>query len=112
MEFAAIGFKAVFIIPDTISDHRCSSHTTAATRYGSPEEVVIFPGRRRNKFKDAFLQLRVPDDDLACAERNLDRNQLNILATAMPMMDGSMNFRYQMEQQSSRLYYAWAATAE
>jgi len=66
---------------------------------------VIFPWPTKEQFKDAFLQLRVPDDDLARAERNLDRNQLNILATAMPM-DGSMNFRYQMEQQSSRLYYA------
>ena len=106
VEFAAIGFKkAVFIIPDTISDHRCSLIQLLRRDTVLLKEVVIFPWPTKEQFKDAFLQLRVPDDDLARAERNLDRNQLNILATAMPM-DGSMNFRYQMEQQSSRLYYA------
>jgi hypothetical protein len=68
-------------------------------------EVVIFPWPTKEQFKEAFLRLRVPDDDLSRAEKNLDPNHLSFIASNLPM-DGSMNFKNYMEENSTRLYYA------
>lgn len=106
VEFSAIGYKRMsFVIPDTLNEHRCSLIQMLGKDTLLLKEVVIFPWPTKEQFKEAFLQLRIPADDIMRAQRNLDSDQLSTLAGMMPM-DGSMNFKYQMEQQSSRLYYS------
>lgn len=106
VEFAAIGFKRnYFVIPDTLTDHRCSLIQLLKPDTVMLKEVVVFPWPTKEQFKEAFVRLKAPYDDLARAERNLDHRQLEYLASVTPM-DGSMNFKWQMQQQSSRLYYA------
>lgn len=106
VEFAAIGYKRnFFVIPDTLTDHRCSLIQLLKPDTVLLKEVVIFPWPTKEQFKEAFVRLRAPYDDLARAERNLDHRQMEYLATVMPM-DGSMNFKWQMQNQFSRLYYA------
>lgn len=106
IEFLAIGYKrAVFVIPDTLSDHRCSLIQLLKPDTVYLREVVIFPWPTKEQFKEAFLRLHIPSDDMTRAERNLDPGRLAMLSAAMPM-DGSMNFKNAMEQQTSRLYYA------
>jgi len=106
VEFAAIGFKrAEFIIPDTLNDMRCSLIQILKPDTILLKEVVIFPWPTKEQFKEAFVQLRVPDDDMSRAQRNLDKRQLAYLASILPM-DGSMNYRNYMDQVSTRLYYA------
>lgn len=106
VEFAAIGYRRnFFVIPDTLTDHRCSLIQMLKPDTILLKEVVIFPWPTKEQFKEAFLRLRAPYDDLSRAERNLDRRQLDFLASVMPM-DGNMNFKWQMQEQSSRLYYA------
>jgi hypothetical protein len=106
IEFASIGYKrALFIIPDTLSDQRCSMIQILKPDTILLKEVVVFPWPTKEQFKEAFIRLRVPDDDLAKAERNMDHDQIGFLAATMAM-DGSMNFRNQMENHTTRLYYA------
>lgn len=106
IEFAAIGFKrSYFVIPDTLTDHRCSLIQILKPDTILLKEVVIFPWPTKEQFKDAFLKLRAPYDDLARAERNLNREQIAYLSAFAPM-DGNMNFKWQMQQQYSQLYYA------
>ncbi|MEO8087953.1 MAG: carboxypeptidase-like regulatory domain-containing protein [Bacteroidota bacterium] len=106
IEFSAIGFRhAVFIVPDTITDFRCSLIQILKTDTIRLPEVTIFPWPTLEQFKEAFVNLKVPNDDLTRAQRNLNKNELNYLATTMAM-DGSMNFRNSMATQQSRLYYA------
>jgi len=106
IEFSALGYKRMnFVIPDTLSDHRCSLIQMLAKDTILLKEIVIFPWPTKEQFKEAFLSLRIPTDDITRAQRNLDAEQLGVLSSMMPM-DGSMNFKYQMEQQSSRLYYS------
>jgi hypothetical protein len=69
------------------------------------KEALIYPWPTIEQFKEAFLQLRIPDDDLTRAKHNLSRSKMTTLAENMPM-DGSMNFKFAMQQQQSRLYYA------
>ncbi len=106
IEFAAIGFKrATFIIPDTLTDSRCSMIQILKTDTILLREVVIFPWPTKEQFKEAFIQLRIPEDDRSRAEKNLSEDKLAYIASNMSM-DGSMNFKYSMEQHATRLYYA------
>jgi hypothetical protein len=104
--FSAIGFKkGRFVIPDTIHNNRYTMFQvmTADTVYLS--ETVIYPWPTKEQFKEAFLKLEVPDDDLEIARKNLDRYELYVRSQAMPM-DGSMNYRNYIDQTVSKLYYA------
>lgn len=106
IEFSAIGFRrAMFIVPDTITDYRCSLIQILKTDTIRLPEVTVFPWPTKEQFKEAFINLHVPNDDLTRAQRNLNKNELNYLAANMAM-DGSMNFRNTMMEQQSRLYYA------
>jgi hypothetical protein len=106
IDFSAIGFKkSRFIIPDTMHSNRYTMFQvlTADTIYLS--ETVIYPWPTPEQFKEAFLNLEIPDDDLEIARRNLERYELAVRAEAMPM-DGSMNYRNYIDQTVSKLYYA------
>ena len=106
IEFSALGFKkAIFVIPDTLTDQRCSMIQILKQDTILLKEVMIFPWPTKEQFKEAFLRLRIPDDDLTRAEKNLDPNQLSYLAAALPM-DGSMNFKNYINQRTTELYYS------
>ncbi|MCX6291965.1 MAG: carboxypeptidase-like regulatory domain-containing protein [Bacteroidetes bacterium] len=106
VEFSALGFKkTTFIIPDTLTDNRCSLIQILKGDTINLPEARVFPWPSKEQFKEAFLTLHIPDDDMERAKKNLDPYKMIFLAENTPM-DGSMNFRNQMQQQSSRLYYS------
>lgn len=106
IEFTAIGYKrAVFIIPDTLEDYRCSMIQILKPDTVMLREIVIFPWPTKEQFKEAFLHLRIPDDDLARAERNLNPNDLAYIAANLTM-DGSANYRNYLGEKSTQLYYS------
>ena len=69
------------------------------------KEAVIYPWPSKEEFKRAFVQLKVPDDDMKRAQRNLDLAQLKEVKDNVSY-DGSINYKYAMQQQQSRLYTA------
>lgn len=104
--FSAIGFKkGMFIIPDTIQNNRYTMFQVMATDTIYLNETVIYPWPTKEQFKEAFLGLDIPDDDLEIARKNLERYELYVRAEAMPM-DGSMNYRNYIDQTVNKLYYA------
>lgn len=106
ISFSAIGFKkGSFIIPDTIRNNRYAMFQVMATDTIYLNATVIYPWPTKEQFKEAFLNLDIPDDDLEIARKNLDRYELYVRAVAMPM-DGSMNYRNYNDQTVGKLYYA------
>lgn len=106
ISFSAIGFKkGSFIIPDTIRNNRYAMFQVMATDTIYLNATVIYPWPTKEQFKEAFLNLDIPDDDLEIARKNLDRYELYVRAVAMPM-DGSMNYRNYIDQTVGKLYYA------
>ena len=104
--FSAVGFKkGMFIIPDTIQNNRYTMFQVMATDTIYLNETVIYPWPTKEQFKEAFLSLDIPDDDLEIARKNLERYELYVRAEAMPM-DGSMNYRNYIDQTVNKLYYA------
>lgn len=106
ISFSASGFKkGSFIIPDTIRNNRYAMFQVMATDTIYLNATVIYPWPTKEQFKEAFLNLDIPDDDLEIARKNLDRYELYVRAVAMPM-DGSMNYRNYIDQTVGKLYYA------
>jgi|ERR1041385_4803829 hypothetical protein len=106
IEFSSLGFKkSTFIIPDTLKNNRYSLIQMLHSDTIVMREVFIYPWPTKEQFKDAFMNLRIPDDDYERARKNLAQAEMQAMYENMPM-DGSMNFRNQMQQNSSRLYYA------
>ena len=106
IEFNYLGYKkANFIIPDTLSEERYSLIQVLIRDTLTLKEAVIYPWPSKEEFKRAFVQLKVPDDDLKRAERNLELAQLKEVKDNVPY-DGSINYKYAMQQQQSRLYTA------
>lgn len=102
--FSSIGFKnAYFIIPDTLTENRYSLIQVIFPDTIQLKEAVIYPWPTREQFRQAFVNLNLPSDDLQRAKKNLEKEKLRELAENLPV-DGSLTFKYQMQQQYSRLY--------
>ncbi|MEP7264687.1 MAG: carboxypeptidase-like regulatory domain-containing protein [Bacteroidota bacterium] len=106
VEFAYLGYKkGQYIIPDSLMDKRYSLIQVLVRDTLTLKETVIFPWPSKEEFRRAFLELQVPDNDLARAERNLELAELKEVKDGVPY-DGSINYKYAMQQQQSRLYTA------
>jgi hypothetical protein len=105
VEFSAVGFKkAHFIIPDSIQNNRYSMIQVMSTDTIWLTETVIYPWPTKEEFKEAFLTLEIPDDDIELARKNLNQQQLWAKAQNLPAQ-GSINFKYLVDQQVEKLYY-------
>jgi len=108
--FSSMGYKKnVFVIPDTITQKRYSLiHVmNADTIMLSP--TVIYPWPTQEEFKKAFVELDIPDDDIAIAMKNLARAEMKERVMNY-QMDGSMNYKNYMQNETSKLYYAGQST--
>ncbi len=103
--FSAVGYKrSYFKIPDTLEGNRFSIVHVLNSDTVMLSETVVYPWPTPEEFKDAFMAINPPDDDITRAQRNLDPEQLVARAEAMPM-SGSMNFKYQAQLLSQQMYY-------
>jgi hypothetical protein len=103
--FNALGFKpASFIIPDTITKSRYSLIQLMTGDTLTLPAAYIFPWPTLEDFKRAFVNAKVPDDDLDRARKNLDPDQIMVSARNYPM-DANMNYNNYIENQTSKLYY-------
>ncbi len=104
--FSSIGYKKVnFVVYDSLEGNRYSLIQTMYRDTVNIETVNIYPWPTPQQFKEAFLALDIPDDDIEIARKNLAPGELAARMEAMPM-NGSLNFKWQMQQQQSQLYYA------
>lgn len=103
--FDAVGYKpAVFVIPDTITKERYSLIQLMSGDTLTLAEAIIFPWPTYEDFKKAFATLKIPDDDLERARKNLDAARIQMQVDSYPM-DARMNFNNYIENRTSKLYY-------
>ena len=106
IQFSYIGFKdALFTIPDSLDRKNYSLIQMMDGDTITLQEAVIYPWPTKEQFRQAFLDLRLPEDDKQRAERNLARAEMKERMEYMGM-DGSENFTYAMQQHGAQLYYA------
>ncbi len=103
--FTAVGYKpASFIIPDTITKQKYSLIQLMTADTLTLAAAFIFPWPTLEDFKRAFVELKIPDDDLEIARKNLLAADIRMMAENYPM-DASMNYRNYIDNQTSKLYY-------
>lgn len=106
IEFSAIGFSpAQYIIPDTLTSNTYSLIQVLLKDTVYLRLTEVFPWPSKEQFKQAFLNLDLPEDDLARASKNMDRSDMKDQMVGMAM-DASLNYKYSSQQYQSKLYYA------
>ncbi len=104
--FSATGYKkSQYAIPDTLVGNKYSLIQLMKYDTIYLKETVIYPWPTKEQFKEVFLNMNIPDDDLARAKKNLDQQEMKEQYNAMGM-DGSANYKNTMQNHQSRLYWA------
>lgn len=104
--FNCIGYKRTqFVIPDTLTGNKYSLIQVLHADTITLGTAVIYPWPTKEQFREVFMNMPVPDDDLTRAKKNMEQQALKDMYEAIPM-DGSMNFKVSQQHYHSKLYYA------
>ena len=107
IHFSSVGYKtSVYVIPDTLSTKRYSLIQLLTNDTFLLQEHVVYPWPSKEQFKEAFMNLRVPDNDLERARRNLAQAEMRDRLLNTPIQDGSINFKLGQNQRNAQLYRA------
>jgi hypothetical protein len=104
VEFYSIGYKTnYYLIPDTLTDrfaliHLMDKDTT------NLKSVQVYPWPSKEAFRQAFLNLNLPDNDRDRAKKNLAMAAAKARIDGNPM-DAQANYLNAMQQEYNKLYY-------
>ena len=106
LDFTSIGFRTATVrIPDTLVADRYTIYQSLQRDTLELPLTVIYPWPSREAFRDAFLNLNVPDDNLEIARKNVILSELRDRARHSGM-DAGMNYRHFIQQKTDRMYWA------
>lgn len=104
--FSGLGFNTdEYIVADSIKDYRFSIVQLLTTGTFYLDETVIFPWPTKEQFREAFLTLNIPDDQLEIARRNLEQQQLTAIGENMKI-DGNEGADYYLRKEAQKFSYA------
>ena len=102
--FTAVGFRnGAFIVPENLEDTHYTLIQFMERDTIQLATIELSPWPSRDQFKNAFLSLELPSDDLLRARDNINQAAIRQLASNIPM-DASMNFKNTMNQYNSYMY--------
>lgn len=100
--FSSLGHHhKTIIIPDTIQTHFYIRDVLLATDTFLIDEVIVYRWKSYDEFKQAFLNLELPDDDMDRAMRNIAMLKAQIILESNP--SASANYRQVMTNQFNQL---------
>lgn len=103
--FTSVGYKRKYvIIPQGNEDFKFTQYVQLARDSVELPMATIYPWPTPDQFKDAFLKLKIPDDDLARARQNLNPDLLRQLSAGMSPA-GSINTAIVLQNYAASLYY-------
>lgn len=104
--FSAVGFqRSLYVVPTDLPESKYSMIHVMSRDTIMLDSLTVYPWPSREQFKEAFLSLRLPDDDLQLAMRNLSPAEMVQRMESMPP-DAYQSFRYQMQLDQTKLYYS------
>ena len=104
--FSSMGYKNIsFVIPDSLKTDRYSLIQLMTADTLMLGESVIYQWPTVEQFKKAFISMKIPDDDLERAKKNLALAEMKERAKQYPN-DASMDYKNYINNISNKLYYA------
>jgi len=105
--FTSLGYKSKkLIISDTLKEPFLNIQVILETDTIMIKEVVVYPWKNYEQFKEAFLNLKLPEDDIERARKNIALLRTQIILDNNPSAIG--NYRYVMNQQIEATYNKWS----
>ena len=100
--FSAIGFtNKTFILPADITDHKYTAMIKIKSEIVYLKTVKVNPWATVEEFTKDFLALKVADDDMAIAKRNLSGKSIRAMFNSLPRdaqeISGG-NYRYNFDR--------------
>lgn len=109
--FSAVGFmRDQYVVPTDLPENKYSMIHVMSRDTIRLKELSVYPWPSREQFREAFLNLRLPDDDLQLAMRNMSPAEMVQRMENMPP-DAYQSFQYQMALDQTRLYYSGGTPA-
>lgn len=106
IDFQYVGYKtSSYLLPDSLDDNHYSIIQVLVRDTITLKEAVVHPWPSKEEFKRAFLDLKLPDDDLKRAQRNFELAQYKEIRDQVAF-DGSINYKFALEQRQTQLYNA------
>ncbi len=104
--FSAVGFiRSQYIVPTDLEENKYSMIHVMSRDTVQLKEIAVYPWPSKEQFRDAFLNLRLPDDDYQLAMRNLSpAEMMQRMENLGP--DAYQSFQYQMALDHTRLYHS------
>ena len=100
--FSAVGFTSkTLILPRTIVDNKYTAMVQIKSEIVYLKTVRVNPWATVEEFNKDFLSLKIADDDLAIAKKNLSRQSINGLKLTLPRDAGEIsnaNYRYNFDR--------------
>jgi hypothetical protein len=106
VNFSCIGFRpGKYVVPDSLDASRISIVQVMRRDTIELPTTFVYPWPSREKFKEDFLALDLPDDDIERAKKNMDPERM-YQAQLEIGMGANENFKFAAMQQHNRLIYA------
>ena len=104
IHFSSMGFKhAVVVIPDTLDSPFFIRDVLMRSDTFAIPEVEVYPWNDYDEFKEAFLNLELPEDDLDRARKNIALIKTQMIIENNPSASG--NFNQIMQKEFNNLSY-------
>ncbi|WP_461789307.1 peptidase associated/transthyretin-like domain-containing protein [Pedobacter sp.] len=100
--FSAVGFTSkTLVLPKTIADNKYTAMVQIKSEIMYLKTVRVNPWATVEEFNKDFLSLKIADDDMAIAKKNLSRQSINGMKLTLPR-DGqevaNSNYRYNFDR--------------
>jgi hypothetical protein len=101
--FSSLGYKRkIVVIPDTLPEPFMTFDLILDRDTFMIGEVEIYPWKSYEEFKQAFLSLKLPDDDMDRARKNIALIKTQIILDETP--NSRQNFQHILEEQYRQTY--------
>lgn len=101
--FSSIGYKKLeLVIPSGLTDRKFTAIIKMKADNIELPTVRVFPWASTDEFKHEFLTMKIADDDLEIAKKNLSKKSLAELSTNLPL-DGKEMSGYSFQNMHNNL---------
>lgn len=101
--FSTLGYRRkIIVIPDTLSTPFYTLDLVLDEDTFMIAEVEVYPWKDYEEFKEAFINLKLPDDDIDNARKNIALLKTQIILDETP--SARANFQHIFEQQYQQTY--------